>query len=85
MTPFPVQELKVKDTVLVEMCIGRYRTSPIKQETGNKTETPEDILTASCWAWVTWQAHFVLKAVSLIHRDLSTSADTEAEQEELRI
>ena len=82
MPPFPIQELRQKDTVLVEMSIGRYRTSPKSAE---KEGTTDEHILVDRWAWNTWQAYLELRSVALIHRNLGSTVDGDGEEEEFRI
>jgi len=57
-TKFPVQDLRLMDTVLLEVSIGRYRINWTALRCRRK---PFD--------WVQWRAYLELHTVVLIHRN----------------
>jgi hypothetical protein len=59
MKPFPVERLKLRDTVMVEVSIGRYKI--------NRKETKEG--SGRKYGWVEWRANLELRSISLVHRD----------------
>jgi hypothetical protein len=59
MKQFPVQELKLRDTVMVEVSIGRYRIKKDMKDTGVGRK----------YGWMEWRAYLELRSISLIHRD----------------
>ena len=57
MKPLSVQDLKLRDTVMIEVSITRYKTNKKDAPGGRK------------YGWVEWRAALELRSISLIHRD----------------
>jgi hypothetical protein len=60
MDTYPVSQLDLKDLILLEASIGRYRLqTETTASSGSKTK-------GKFQAWDTWRAHLELRAVSIL-------------------
>jgi hypothetical protein len=77
MRPFPVEQLMLRDTLLVEVSAARYKIdrNDTKESRGRK------------YGWVDWRATLELRSISLIHRDplISTIESLNGDVEPVRI
>ena len=75
MTLYPVEQLQVKDTVLLEVLIRHFRVQ--REWESSRGDNKE---------WVSWRAFFELKAATFVHRENATEmAKMESEAEGVRI